>query len=233
MKHGFARLLALVCLVSCTTAAAFEVWSATRFVEISDQNGDGRPDVWRHFDRRGQLTKVDVDTNFDGKPDVEEYYVRGVLVRRESDRNFNGQADLIEEFDATEGQTRSVIDVDFDGTADLLVLFRDGRPVFSKRTRSTPPDDVSRVSSAHVRYADVDQLLPLTDPFALDLAVRGNQVRPDDDACVGLSTSGGLPLPGVATARPFVAAVRVAAVADVRPALTLRLPRSPRAPPLA
>src|SRR4029077_2909888 len=114
--------------------AALELWPATRLVRTVDQNGDGRPDVWRHYDNRGQLTEVDVDTNFDGRPDIEEYYERGVLVRRESDRNFNGQADLLEEFDVdTHGHTRSVVDTDYDGTADLLVFFRDNRPVFSKQ----------------------------------------------------------------------------------------------------
>jgi hypothetical protein len=131
VKHLSARLVAVLCVMSSVTVAAVEIWHAARTVRTADQNGDGRPDIWRHYDNRGQLAEVDVDSNFDGQPDVEEYYEGGVLVRRESDRDFNGQADLIEEFDAeTHRQTKSVVDIDYDGTADLLVLFRDGRPVF-------------------------------------------------------------------------------------------------------
>src|SRR5215467_13299524 len=132
MNRSSVRFVALLCAVFCAALAAIEVWPARR-VRTADQNGDGRPDVWRRYDARGRLTEVDVDSNFDGSPDIAEYYDRGVLVRRETDRNFNGQADLIEEFDAeTHSRTRSVVDVDYDGTADLLVLFRNGEAVFAK-----------------------------------------------------------------------------------------------------
>src|SRR5262249_36266388 len=189
----------------------------------------GRPDTWRHFDVRGQVTEVDVDTNFDGRPDVEEYYQRGVLVRRESDRNFNGQADLIEEFDAeTHHQTRSVVDVDFDGTADLLVLFRDGRPVYSKRTSSTPSDGTQPAT----RQKDGNHLASLIDPFESDLAVRAVHVRPADEVCVGCSTSGSLPSARAAPIGRPSASARLALPTDFLDARTLLLPRSPRAPPL-
>src|SRR6202035_769290 len=100
MKSLSSRYLALLCVVACATVATVEVWPAARHLRTEDHNGDGRPDIWRRYDNRGQLTEVDVDSNFDGSPDIEEYYERGILVRRESDRNFNGQADLVEEFDA-------------------------------------------------------------------------------------------------------------------------------------
>jgi hypothetical protein len=217
-----------MCVVSCATLAAVEIRPVLRDVQTTDQNGDGRPDVWRHYDARGQVTEVDVDTNFDGKPDVEEYYERGVLVRRESDRNFNGQADLVEEFDrTTHGQTRSVVDIDYDGTADLLVLFRDGRPVFSKQTYSKP--SLSHPAAGHQN--DTTQLVPLTDPFQSETAMRTMHIAPDDEECVGVSTSGGLPSPRMTTVGRLSPCLRVVAHRVAPYVSTLRLPRSPRAPP--
>jgi hypothetical protein len=139
MKNASLRSVALLCVLSCATVAGLELWPAGRGSGTADQNGDGRPDIWRFYDTRGRLAEVDVDSNFDGKPDIEAHE-RGVLVRRESDRNFNGEADLKRRFDVdTHGHTRSVVDTDCDGTADLLVFFRDDRPVFSKQIHPANP----------------------------------------------------------------------------------------------
>src|ERR1700729_2648150 len=126
------RVVSLWALVA-GAAAAVSLWPPAGYIRTEDHNGDGRPDVWRAYDRNGQLFEVAVDTNFDGRSDVHEYYERGTLVRRESDRDFNDRVDLIEEFDpATREQLRSLEDVDDDGIADLLVLFQGGQPVFRK-----------------------------------------------------------------------------------------------------
>jgi hypothetical protein len=232
MKHVSARCVALLCVAACATVAAVEVWPAARHVRTEDQNGDGRPDVWRRYDNRGQLTEVNVDSNFDGSPDIEEYYERGVLVRRESDRNFDGQTDLIEEFDAeTHGQTRSVVDIDFDGTADLLVLFQDGLPVFSKRTRPLKRSGNPTPGLPPVHQDDAGHLARLMDPFESDTAVRGTQTAWSTEGCVGLSTTGGLPCPRVTAVGGMSASARFVA-RDLEPdALKLLLHRSPRAPP--
>src|SRR5580765_2076236 len=128
-----------ICVVVCAAAASLSWW-ARGDVRAEDQNHDGRPDVWRAYDRQGRLASVALDTNFDGRSDVQEYYERGALVRRESDRNFNDRVDLVQEFDATTREAlRSVVDVDFDGTADLLVVFQGGQPVFSKWADNAAP----------------------------------------------------------------------------------------------
>ncbi len=133
MREGSYRPLALsLCVMACA-AAAVSLWPLGRDIRTDDKNRDGRPDVWRVYDRQGQLATMAVDTNFDGRSDVHEYYERGALVRRESDRDFNDRVDLVQEFDATTRQTvRSLSDVDFDGVADLLVLFQGGQPVYSE-----------------------------------------------------------------------------------------------------
>jgi len=229
MKPAFTRCLALLCVVACATVAAVEVWPTARHLRTEDHNGDGRPDVWRRYDNRGQLTEIDVDSNFDGSPDIEEYYEQGILVRRESDRNFNGQADLVEEFDAeAQERTRSVVDTDYDGTADLLVLFRDGQPVFSERTRP----GIATGSSPGIDHGGAGHLVRLMDPFESDTAVRATHTASNADGCVGLSSSGGLPRSRVAVSRVSPSARLIAR--DVQPhALTLLPRRSLRAPPVS
>jgi hypothetical protein len=234
MKHLFGRCVALLCVAACATVAGVEVWPAARGAGTADQNGDGRPHVWRHYDNRGLLTEIDVDSNFDGRPDIEEYYERGVLVRRESDRNFNGQADLVEEFDAqTHGQTRSVVDIDYDGTADLLVLFRDGRPVFSARTRPPKRSGLRPPDAREIRRSADSHLARLMDPFESETAVRAVYTASSADSCVGLSVAGGLPCARVTNVSRMSASARLVAC-DVQPdSLKPLLRRSPRAPPVS
>src|SRR5215510_2619568 len=100
MRVISARRVAFLCAVACAAVVVTAAWPDRRFVRTDDRNGDGRPDVWRHYDAQGRPTRVDIDKNFDGRSDVQEYYDHGVLVRRDSDLNFNDQVDLVEEFDA-------------------------------------------------------------------------------------------------------------------------------------
>jgi hypothetical protein len=200
MKQRFdCSPLASLCAFASVAAAAVLLSLPAGYVRTEDHNGDGRPDVWRAYDRHGQLAEVAVDTNFDGRSDVHEYYERGALVRRESDRDFNDRVDLIEEFDpVTREPLRSVEDVDYDGTADLLVLFQGGQPVFRKWAHSPTPAVPGGGPAGHAavstRTAD-DRLVPLEDPFRTDTAVRSVRVAAGSGDCVGLSTSGGLPGP--------------------------------------
>jgi hypothetical protein len=178
--------LILLCAFAGAVAAAGSSWPAAGYVRTEDRNGDGRPDVWRVYDRSGHTSRVRIDLNFDGRSDVEEYYERGVLVRRESDRNFDGRIDLADEFDpATGEQVRSVQDVDFDGAADLLVLFRDGQSVYSEWAGPATP----AAAQAAPRPAAADQLAPLMDPFRHGQTVRSVGVAAATDACVGVSKS--------------------------------------------
>jgi hypothetical protein len=233
VRHLFARFVGFLCLVCCAGAVAIGIAPVSQAVRTSDENGDGRPDIWRRYDTRGQLTEVDVDTNFDGSPDIEEYYEKGVLVRRESDRNFNGQADLVEEFDAeTHGQTRSVVDIDYDGTADLLVLFRDGRPVFSKRT-SPPKGSGGARPHAPADHRDASHLAQLADPFESELAIRRARTTQPDEVSVGLSTTGGLPAPRVTAFYGLSPSAHVIAADTPGHLQALQVSRSPRAPPVS
>jgi hypothetical protein len=225
-----------LCAGACVAAAAVSLWPAG-YVRTEDHNGDGRPDVWRAYDRHGQLSEVAVDTNFDGRSDVHEYYERGALVRRESDRDFNDQVDLIEEFDpATSERVRSVEDVDYDGTADLLVLFQGGQPVFRKWAHpvapAVPGGGRDRHPDVSSRTAD-DHLEPLEDPFRTDLAMRAAPVAAGSGDCVGLSTSGGLPDSCRHVGSPLAASSGLEPVGQRRSPSTILDATSSRGPPLA
>jgi hypothetical protein len=229
VKSISCRLITLFFAIICAVVAALDLWPVGRFL-TADQNHDGRPDIWRWYNDRGELVQVDVDSNFDGLPDIEEYYEHGALVRRDSDCNFNGQTDLVEEFNPeTHQKTRSLVDIDNDGTADLLVLFQDGRPVFSART-SPNPSAAPPATAAATPQLGAARLLALNDPFQSDPAVRATHVAAGSTACVGLSTSE-LPRPRFATIEPAEAPTRVAARPTARPTQNQQLVRSSRAPP--
>jgi len=230
-----AKIAALFCVVSCVTVAAVEIWPGSRYVRTGDQNGDGRVDLWCRYDTKGQLAEIDRDTNFDGFPDIQEFYQRGVLIRRESDRNFNGLTDLVEEFDpATHSRIRSVVDIDNDGSADLLILFQDGRPVFSKqiggREHSHPP------RTGHPAVAPYDhgeRLIALDDPSKTEAALRNVHLAVKDSGSIGLSGSGGLPRPSTSPADCFPGVGQVLAARPTSNTLPSLRPHGPRAPPLS
>jgi hypothetical protein len=238
MKRWSLRpLVVILCALSCATAAAMSLWSLAGSVRTEDQNGDGRPDVWRVYDRQGQLSEVAVDTNFDGRPDVHEYYERSALVRRESDRDFNGRVDLVQEFEPTTHEhVRSVEDVDFDGTADLLVLFQGGRPVYQKWAHPVTPAAASGSSTiragASPRTAD-DQLAPFEDPFRTELALRAVRIAAGSGDCVGLSTSSGLPASRNDVVSPLVSSSGISASTFSHLSSAPVVPYSPRGPPVS
>jgi hypothetical protein len=189
--------------VALAAAGSVSLWPRAGSFRTEDRNGDGRPDVWRVYDLQGRLSEVAIDTNFDGRSDVHEYYEGGVLVSRESDRNFDDRVDLVQLFDyTTHQQARAIEDVDYDGTADLLVLFQGGRPVFSKWAHRVAPavaggsSPRSALNPEVVRRAADDPLTPLEDPFRTDLAVRAVRVVDRSSGPVAVVTSGGLPVAG-------------------------------------
>ena len=235
MRAVSLRCLTIVGVCICATVAA-SLWSVgyapsvfnVHNVRTDDRNGDGRPDVWRTYDREGLVIEQAIDSNFDGRSDVHEYYVRGALVHRESDRNFDDRVDLVEDFDATTHEhVRSVIDSDFDGTADLLVLFQGGRPVFSKWA----PSDQTTAGDFIVTPAGARDLAPLNDPFTSDLAFRSTPRS--DEAPDSVWTDVGLTIWPAMTARELQSGSALRRL----DASLLRSPvvgaRSPRGPPLA
>jgi len=213
------------------------LWAPAAHNRIVDQRGDGRPGITRTYNRQGQLAELALDANLDGRADVEEYYERGVLVRRESDRDFNSRVDLVEEFDPATGENaRSVVDVDFDGTADLLLLFQDGQAVFSKWVQLAAPAVASAEAASQTGaspHTTDGHLAPLDDPFRADLSVRAFHGSADPGDSVGLSTSGGLPASSGNVAGPLASSAHVSGARLLPPFSATVLPYSPRGPPPA
>ena len=228
------RIAAILCLIGI--AAAGNLLPNGNVVRTEDRNHDSRPDVWRTYEAHGQLVTSAIDTNFDGRSDVQEYFSHGQLQRRESDRDFDGRVDLVEEFDpATHEHVRSVADVDFDGTADLLILLRGGRPVFSRWTHRAPAfvqESTAAAPGVEVnRRTGADGMAPLSDPFRADVAIRAVPAATGSTSD-GLSTSGGLP-----SHIERVSPVTISGGAHSREiqadSLTAVLLRSPRGPPIS
>lgn len=228
-------LVVSLCALVCAAAAAMSWWPPGGDVRTDDLNGDGRPDVWRGYDRHGQLATMAVDTNFDGRSDVHEYYESGGLVRRESDRDFNDRIDLVQEFDGTTREhVRAVVDIDFDGTADLLILFQRGQPVFSKWAHPVTPAlarGFSAPSAGTSRRTANDQLTSLEDPFRADLAVRAVHVGGEFGDCIGLATSGGLPASCGDAVSPLASSSEVSHSRVSHLSSATGVPYSPRGPP--
>jgi len=211
-----------------TDTVAVSVWPSTiGRLQTEDTNHDGRPDVWRYYDARGELTHVTIDSNFDGHPDREEQYRHGSLSRRETDRNFDHRIDLVEDFDpSTHEHVKSTVDADFDGRADLLVLFQDGRPVHSEWAK---PVIGSESPNAGAASSSDDRLIALFDPFGQTAAFGMPQVTSATDTiAVGVD--------GLVVARSNLFGEALprharASLTDRAPRAIAFSPASPRAPP--
>jgi hypothetical protein len=235
LQRLFRPLVAILCAVACAVGTSASLWPLTGSSRTEDRNGDGRPDVWRLYDRHGQLSEVAIDTNFDGRSDVREYYQGGVLVSRESDRNFDDRVDLVQQFDSTtHEQARVVEDVDYDGTADLLVLFQGGQAVFSTWAHGATKVAIgSSALNAGIapRTAD-DPLTPLEDPFRTDLAVRAVRIVDGCGDYVPPST-GGVPVSGREIVGRLASSSALALTGRQHAPSAIPDSHSPRGPPVS
>lgn len=196
--YRWKKAAAYLCAVACVATVPLSLAPSAIFECTEDRNGDGQPDVWHHYDARGSVIRVAIDSNFDGRSDRHEKYVDGTLIQRQSDRNFDDRIDLVENFDGiTHQHIRSVIDVGFDGSADLLVLFQDGRPVFSKweLPRNVVGDaDGFKSDSKGASKVFSWQLASLADPFGGELAVRSRARSTLDESVFGAVSTFAMPL---------------------------------------
>lgn len=68
-------------------------------VKMMDLNRDTKIDVWRFFDENGAVIKEELDLDFDGKIDAADYYLNGIVRRREIDFQFDEKTDVWKHFD--------------------------------------------------------------------------------------------------------------------------------------
>jgi hypothetical protein len=82
----------------------------------------GVPDFWEHVDKRGVLTRREVDENGDGVVDRSEIIKKGVVAGVELDTDGDGRVDRWQEW--TSGRLVSErLDTDGDGAADRLLRY--------------------------------------------------------------------------------------------------------------
>lgn len=84
--------------------------------EEVDLDFDGKVDEITYFED-GLMARKELDFNYDGKPDVVKYYTNGHLVRIESDRGHHGKVDTWEYY-ADDALDRIGTDTDGDGQVD-------------------------------------------------------------------------------------------------------------------
>jgi hypothetical protein len=95
---GRVRCLVVVALTVLLAANGAVPWPTARpSLLTDDRNHDGRPDVWRWYDADGRLVRVEIDSNFDARPDdvVELDPDTSEVVREDIDTNLNGSADVL------------------------------------------------------------------------------------------------------------------------------------------
>jgi antitoxin component YwqK of YwqJK toxin-antitoxin module len=84
-----------------------DIWTSFREVEIrkdvkqkvlisrsTDLNGDGRVDLVTAFDDKGDVSREDVDLDFDGRADEVRYFKKGKLERVDMSTQFDGKFDV-------------------------------------------------------------------------------------------------------------------------------------------
>ena len=61
-------------------------------VEV-DRNYDGKPDRFEYYGAYGKIMRVETDTDLNGKTDEWVYYKNGVVEKAEKDTNADGKPD--------------------------------------------------------------------------------------------------------------------------------------------
>jgi len=108
---------------------------------VEDRNRDGRADVWRYFDRDGELIRVLRDRNFDGYVDTRETFDSNRVVSRAVDQNFDRRFDPV-----LTTRVSTIDDVTYDVIAQPFLLprasFVDQSLMVDRAlpARDTPPD---------------------------------------------------------------------------------------------
>ncbi|MFQ5882418.1 MAG: FG-GAP repeat domain-containing protein [Candidatus Methylomirabilales bacterium] len=108
-----------------------------------DVNGDGKPDIFRHYDATGRLLRQEEDSRLTGRLDTWTFYEDGQPVRKESDTDGDGKADLWAFFDGAGDLARTEADTDQDGHRDRTILYAGEEMV--EEQRFSPGLDPPRV----------------------------------------------------------------------------------------
>ncbi len=91
-----------------------------------DFNFDGKVDIRRFYNFKGEVIKDELDLDFDGKFDVTTFYQNGQKVRQEYDLNFDGKPDYWKFYEKNV-LVRTERDRDFNGRVDRWEYYIDGK----------------------------------------------------------------------------------------------------------
>ncbi len=91
-----------------------------------DFNFDGKVDIRRFFNFKGEIAKDELDLDFDGRFDVVTYYQGGVRQRQSYDFNFDSKPDYWKYYEKNV-LVRTERDRDFNGRVDYWEYYKDGK----------------------------------------------------------------------------------------------------------
>lgn len=95
-------------------------------VKMMDLNRDTKIDVWRYFDETGAVSKEEIDLDFDGKIDVADYYVNGIVRKKELDFQFDERTDTWKSYDEKGILILIEIDQSGEGAPDYWEFYANG-----------------------------------------------------------------------------------------------------------
>jgi hypothetical protein len=134
-----------------------------------DTNLDGIKDVVRQFNSKGEATKEQQDTNYDGKVDVWLAFDAGRLVEEDVDSNFDGRIDVWKSY--SNGQLSKIKrDRNRDGKPDVWEIYVKGR---------LERMGVDETGDSHVDHWDRDDII--------------RQQREDEEAKLAAASDSGAP----------------------------------------
>jgi hypothetical protein len=87
-----------------------------------DLNWDGKIDIWRYFDNKGKVEREEWDTDYDGRVDDTRFFENGVITRAERDRNNDGKVDMTRYYKVGKLE-RKESDTNGDGQVDRWEYF--------------------------------------------------------------------------------------------------------------
>ena len=94
----------------------------------ADLNFDGIKDIYIFFDDTGQITRDEVDLDYDGKIDIISTYVKGKVIKQEIDTNADSKVDRVRHLQ-DDLPVRVEGDTDGDGQVDYWEYYEAGKLV--------------------------------------------------------------------------------------------------------
>ncbi|MFI5319753.1 MAG: hypothetical protein ACHQ6V_09255 [Myxococcota bacterium] len=96
--------------------------------EELDENADARPDRTSWLDpATGRETRMEEDSNLDGRVDTWVEYTDGAMARQRRDTNYDGVPDVWSYYDRAGQLSRQELDLDGDGYRNRESLYRGGK----------------------------------------------------------------------------------------------------------